>query len=263
MTFDDIRKKELITVCKTLNIKYSNKSKDNLICILEKLDREQRCYNNKDPITLEDLSNISTSDYIEWYQVSKIFGSSKKSIIYMFENKMYNLPWNIDFTSSDEKNKNIDLFNTMYDMRNIKILKHLYESNDIVDCNEHEDVNGTFDTWFRFALYTMIENDLYIDNVITYLLEFENINEIYTLIFESMTIVLEHLRLDATITQYITYYNEVYINYVVLCSHLTEKSVHLTIFCKMLEEYKKENDNFVINLLFIEMQKNYEEMYEN
>ena len=64
-------------------------------------DRHVRCYNARDPCTLEPLHSISKEYYLEWNQTGKTFGSDNRSVRRLFEYEHYELPFALDFEEEE------------------------------------------------------------------------------------------------------------------------------------------------------------------
>jgi len=63
------------------------------------LPRSNRCYNDKDPCTMQPIDDIDDEYFVEWNQFDRHFGADARSLKKMFETNNHVLPWSIDFSS--------------------------------------------------------------------------------------------------------------------------------------------------------------------
>ena len=107
------------------------------------LKRSERCYNNCDPCTLENIDDIDDDNYIEWFQIGFRFGANKVSIMTMIRNNVKTLPWAVDFYTKNYISSNEDSLN----MENVPVIKDIMKTNQpIVDENESDVI--PFTNWF-------------------------------------------------------------------------------------------------------------------
>lgn len=240
------RKNVLDPLAKTYGICTSScKNKEMLVDEILKqtnLPRSTRCYNEKDPCSLEQIDDIPNEYYIEWVQHNNRFGADKRSITTMFANKQYMLPWALDFVSSYNliNTTAIEEHQQKFDMRTVPEFKDIVNNAPPTTSGylQDETIEMEFDTWFIHELEKCCGDTGYITgNIINNIISESNVKTIFEKIASSLYTMLFHLNSDTNYMMHDVFYQYVYLQYTIRGYHIQEKEEHLTFFINLLKHF--------------------------
>ena len=212
------------------------KSKSLLITAIQNkmaLKRSERCYNNCDPCTLENIDDIDDDNYIEWFQIGFRFGANKVSIINMIRNNIKTLPWAVDFYTKKYISLNEDSLN----MENVPLIKNILHTN-VTANTEDNPVAIPFTNWFLCEVSKLVGTNSYCEGkVIERLINEEDISQIFEKLHNGMIRLLNRLDDDDNFIQEV-FYQSVFQVYICNAIFILDKETHLRYVIELFNRFK-------------------------
>lgn len=227
---------------------------------VQTLPRNERCYNDIDPCTMEPLETIDDKFYIEWNQYNHRFGADVRSIRRMVETNNTNLPWSIDFSTGIQASLDHETYNESFDMTRVPdFMKRVYEMTEGGLGNDTVIDENTLGIHNRF-LFDMdhILGTTYAYGVIlTRIVQNKSARNIYKTVSENMYRLLFQLRGDQTMGLYFdVYYQFCYVYYTSQAFHIRDKNAHLEFLLHTFKQFHSllgEPASNILQLLFMDM----------
>lgn len=229
---------------------------------VQTLPRNERCYNDIDPCTMEPIESIEDKFYIEWNQYNHRFGADARTIRRMVETNNTNLPWSIDFSTGIQASLDHETYKESFDMTRVPgLLKRVYERTEGTERTERtegtEENTVSIQNRFLFDMDRILGTTYAYGVILTRIIQNKSVRNIYKIVSENMYRLMFQLRGDQTMGLYFdVYYQFCYVYYTSQAFHIRDKNAHLEFLLHTFKQFHSllgEPASQILQLLFMDM----------